>query len=283
MLVKSFVLFVLAGCSSLLYAAEAAAGGGNSSTRPLVTVNGEVVGDRLFSAYRQSRQPGQVKATDDAARQLAVLNELVNFVLLAQDALAKELEKQPKVATELHLARTRLLANAAIARHLAAQPISEQALRSAYEAHLEGRAVDEFKVSHILLQSADAAEPVIEALRKGQPFAELAKRYSVDASAADGGRLGWLSPGQIDPAIASTLQQLTAGEYSEQPVKTEYGWHLLLLEQQRRIPQPGYGEMRAALLQAKQKEILTDYIKGLRSAARLELHTPAARETPAEN
>lgn len=282
MSIKLLIVFILVGCSSLLYAAEPVARGVNSSTRPLVTVNGEVVSNRLFAVYRQNRQPGQVKATDDAARQLAVLNELVNFVLLAQDALAKELEQQPQLAAELHLARTRLLANAAIARHLAGQQISEQTLRSAYEAHLKGRALDEFKVSHILLESAEATQPVIEALQNGQPFGELAKQYSVDASAADGGQLGWLSPGQMDPAIESALQQMTAGKYSIQPVKSEYGWHLLLLEQKRRIPQPSYGEMRAGLLQAKQKEILTGYIKGLRSAAHLELHTPAAGNAPAE-
>ena len=278
---KPIVFLLLAACCSPLIAAPGETSAKTSTANALVTVNGETVSKELYAAYYKNRHQEQPAAIQDSEQQLAILNELVNFVLLAQDAVAQGLDQRPQVAAELELARSRLLANAAIGERLSSQPISEAALRQAYDEKITGQTLNEYKVSHILLESEQAAGAIIAALDSGETFASQARQHSRDTSAETGGQLGWLSPGQTDPGLNAALKNMAVGEYSKRPVKSEFGWHLLLLEQIRPIVQPGYGEMRASLLQWKQKQLLTTYIKELRTKAQLELNAVAgnAEET----
>ena len=279
MLVKSACVVTLACLSSLVVAGpnEVVA---EATGESLVTVNGERVSKQLYAAYFNERSQNQPTATRDSAQQLAILNELVNFLLLAQDAVDMGLDRRPQVAAELKLARSKLLANTAIRERLTSQPVSESALRQAYAEQFKGKALNEYKLSHILVDSQQAAEKSVSALNDGRPFADVARQNSIDASAQSGGELGWVSRGQLDPALVTALADLQPGTYSQQPVETEFGWHVLLLEQVRASAQPSYAEMRASLMQAKQKELLTAYIKELRAKAQLELKAlaPAAND-----
>lgn len=282
MFLKYVFCLILASSGSALIAAPAEVAP-KAAAEGLVTVNGETVSTELYTAYLKNRRQNQPAVAQDRAQQLALLNELVNFLLLEQDAVAKALDQRSQVAAELKLARSQLLANAAIRERLASQPIAESALRQAYDEKFKGKALDEYKVSHILLDSEQAAEAIVPALAGGRSFADLARQHSLDSSAQSGGELGWVSPGQLDPALSAALTEMRPGEYSKRPVKSEFGWHLLLLEQVRGTAQPSYGEMRASLLQAKQKELLTAYIKELRDKAQLELKALAPAASDAQS
>lgn len=243
-----------------------------ASTAPpgaLVTVNGRTITQILYSAYHRSRQQGQPTAAENQQQQLAILNELVNFVLLEQDAVAKKLDENPSVAAQLELGRSRLLASAAIAEYLRSQNISDSELQQTYEQELKENPLMEYKLRHILLDSQQEAEAVIESLNKGEDFSSLAQSKSNDASAKTEGDLGWLSAGQMDPAVQQAVEQMDDGSYSETPVKSDFGWHILLLEKSRQIPQPSFAEVRASLLQKKQQALLAGYIQELRSNANL--------------
>ncbi|HHH39434.1 MAG TPA: hypothetical protein ENK50_07660 [Sedimenticola sp.] len=268
----------------LLLAAPVAIAGETSSQSPppetpaqakaaLITVNGRVVSRELFSAYYQlKRRTGPVDISQPA-QQLALLNELVNYLLLEQDALERGLDRRPAVAAQLEVARSELLAGAAISDFLERNKPTEQALKAAYAERFKGKPLSEYRVRHILLDSREAAEKAIDRLESGESFSGLARQLSQDTSAANGGELGWLSSGQMDPAIQSALPKMKTGTFTREPVKSGFGWHVLLLEEKRDIPQPSYAEMRETLRQEWQKKQLTVYIRKLREKAKLNIET----------
>jgi peptidyl-prolyl cis-trans isomerase C len=238
----------------------------------LVTINGRAVSRDIFSAYYQIKRQSQPVDLSGTTQQLALLNELINYMLLEQDAVSKRLDQQPEVAAQLEVTRSRLLASAAINEYLNTHKPSEENLKRAYEQQFKGKPLPEYKVSHILLKSKAEAGEVIEALKGGEAFTALAKERSQDTSAESGGELGWLSTGQMDPALQAALEKMAEGTFSPKPVKSEFGWHVLLLEQIRNIPQPSYAEMRDTLLQEKQKQQLATYIRALREKAKLDVN-----------
>ena len=100
-----------------------------------------------------------------------------------------------------------------------------------------------------------------------------------DASASSDGDLGWLSSGQMEPAVQQAVEQMEEGSHSNTPVKSDFGWHVLLLEQRRQVPQPSFEEVKADLLQKKQQALLAGYIQELRSKANLVVD---AQQSPPE-
>ncbi len=243
-----------------------------SPPEALVTIDGRVVTRDMFSAYYQLKRQNQPVDMSGPTQQLALLNELINYLLLEQDAVARKLDRQPGMAAQLEVARSRLLASAAIDEYLSTHKPTETELKSAYEQQFKGKPLAEYQVSHILLKSKTEAEEVIEALETGEAFAELAKKRSQDASGESGGKLGWLSAGQMEPAFQAVLEKMSEGTFLREPVKTGFGWHVLLLEQVRKIPQPSFAEMRDTLRQEKQKQRLATYIRQLREKAKLDVN-----------
>ena len=263
---------LLTGPVTFLSAAEGEAPQQQASAQPsdaLVTVNDRTITQALYGAFQRSRQTGHPTAPMSQQQQLAVLNELVNFVLLEQDAVAKNLDQNPGVAAQLELGRTRLLASAAIGDHLRSQSISDAELQADYEREIKENPVMEYKLRHILLESQEEAEAVVSALDKGEDFLQLAKTKSTDPSSKTEGDLGWLSAGQMEPSVQQAAEQMEEGSYSKAPVKSDFGWHVLLLEQRRQVPQPSFEEVKADLLQKKQQALLAGYIQELRSKANL--------------
>jgi peptidyl-prolyl cis-trans isomerase C len=253
--------------------------GAKSITREntvLVTVNGRDITQDLYAVYNRSKNPGKPASKGSAEQQMVLLSELINFSLLEQDAVENQLDRLPGVAAQLELARMRMLANAALGHHLIEHQISDKELKTAYEAKTQAGTLMEFKVRHILLDSQSDANSVIKRLEKGEDFATVARDSSTDTSAKQGGELGWLSQGQMDPAIENALTGMKAQSFSTAPVKSAFGWHVLLLEESRPVPQPSFAEMRASLISERQKAQLSQYISDLRSRAEVKSAKPTA-------
>ena len=243
----------------------------------LVTVNGKVITPELYAAFRRTAQASRPAGESQAESQLAILNQLVNFILLSQDAERRALDRKPLVAARVDVARARVLASAAIADYLSRVQIPETVLKKAYAERFKGTPLTEYRVRHILRKSRDEAADVIRRLQQGEAFTTLMQNHAADG---EGGELGWMSPGQMEPAIERAVAALQPGEYTAEPVQTDYGWHVVQLEEKRQIPQPSYGEMRASLLQEAQQARLSDYIRTLRSQADLEVGKAAVGAPP---
>ena len=190
-------------------------------------------------------QTGQ--APEDAERQILLLNELVNNVMVAQSASGKALIEQPAVMAALEVAQARLVAQTYVREQLENTPVGDAEVEQLYASRYGAGQGREFKARHILLETEAEAIAVIEALDAGQDFTELASSRSTGPSKSVGGDLGWFDGGQMVPAFSAAVQQLQDGSYSREPVKTQFGWHVILLEDSREVPPPSLESVRPEL------------------------------------
>ncbi|MDJ0738489.1 MAG: peptidylprolyl isomerase [Gammaproteobacteria bacterium] len=255
-------------CVALMAWAGATLSDDDQAARPLVTIDGFDVTTLHLALFasQTGRNPEQ------AEEQIRMLNELANNFMLANSAAGKALAQHPDVAAALEVARARLLAQAFVRDELDSVDVDEDAMRARYAEQYSGPPQREFKARHILLNSRDAAVAAIEALNDGSDFAELATQHSIGPSKSVGGDLGWFEADQMVAAFADATRQLGDGEYSREPVKTQFGWHVILREQSREVPTPEFDTVRAELESAIRQERVSELIQQIREDASIEVH-----------
>lgn len=207
----------------------------------------------------------------DAAGQISLLNELVNHFMIANSPEGRQLASEPDVVAALEVARARLVAQAFIRQQLDSTPISDDELKAQYDAQHSGPATMEYKARHILLETEEDAKSVIEALAGGEDFAELAGSRSTGPSKTVGGDLGWFEADQMVTAFATATAALADGSYSTEPVKTEFGWHVILREDSRETPRPSFESVREDLVRQVQRARISGIVNGIREKTRIEV------------
>lgn len=183
-----------------------------------------------------------------------ILEEVVSFMLFAQAAKAEGIDKEPAIKTRLNYAATEYLAREFFRRQLAkAPPISEEDLKAYYDAHKdEFKPPAEIKARHILVRTEANAKKIVEKLDSGAKFGELAKKESIDPAAPMGGRLllsdgrEWLPKGTFEKSFEFELFKIPEGQYSG-PIKTQFGWHVLKVEEKRQPATPSFVQVRASI------------------------------------
>ena len=260
-------ILALLGLSSALLTAALA------QDDPVAVVNGEPISQQLYDLYAQqrARQLGAVN-TPQARQQL--VDELVTQELLVQQAREMGLEDDPQVAAQLELIRRNLLATQALQRMVQERTPSEEAVEQEYErlTTMEG-GQKEYQARHILVDSQEQANELIQQLDEGADFAALAEQHSNDpGSAAQGGSLGWFSPDVMVQAFAQAVQQLEEGQVTQEPVQTQFGWHVIELTDVRDAVPPAIDELRPQITQQLQSQMLQEYIQGLRQEAEVEVN-----------
>jgi peptidyl-prolyl cis-trans isomerase C len=246
-------------------------------------VDGTPIGDQLLDAYVQQRN-ASLPAQRDKADRAQVLEELINFELVIQDALRKNIDKTPDVATQLALQRRNVLASAAFREYLRSNPLTDEEMRADYESRMERLTLREYKLRHILSNDQAAAEKLITELAESdQDFAALAKKHSTGQSAEQGGDLGWLSPHDMLPEFKAAVEDLQKGQTTPAPVKTRFGWHVIYVEDTRESPPPPYEQVRDRVADVLKRRQIEDYIASLREKAKVDitLEEQAAEPAPA--
>lgn len=236
----------------------------------IAVVNGETLTKTAFVAFvnmRLGQHPRQAKLNQQQLN--ALLSEYINRELIYQDALAKGWDKTPEVKIAIDNQRRNIIAGYAV-RRLISAPVSEQTLKEVYEQRF-AKPTKEYRTSHILVKTEEQARELISALENGADFGQLAKENSIDASAGNGGSLGWLSPAQMLRPFRETLPNMETGTYSKTPVESEYGWHILRLDDTRIIPPPTFESVQDQLRRQVQSEIISNYIAKLRENSRIEI------------
>jgi len=246
--------------------------------RTLVEVNGEAVKDTHFLVYRAQR--GAQGQQLDQQAQLGLLNELVNTVMIAQAAAKQGLDKHPELQAAVDVARYRILAEAAVEQYLRDHPVEDKDIEALYQANYADAKLTEYKARHILLKTEDEAKAVIAELGKqGADFAELAKQKSTGPSGPNGGDLGWFEGGQMVKPFADALATMKKGEHSAQPVQTQFGWHVIKLEDTRPQTPPALAEVRGQLAEDLQRDHVADFIRGIRAEADVKIMEQKKAET----
>lgn len=259
-----------------------------SGDTPIATINGQTVPLDLFRLFFAERVR-QLNAPNSPELQNQVFNEFVNTLVTAQDAERQGLDKEPGVQYALDLQRIQLMSRLALqAAAEGAQP-SDEALGKAYEERFGGAKRTEYKARHILVATEEDARALIKEIDGGADFAELAKTKSLGPTGKTGGDLGWFDATQMVPPFTAAVANLKPGEHSKEPVQTQFGWHVILLEETREAPPPALDDVRDELALDLQRQALSGYVADLRDKAKLDLNEdliktnePAAAQPEAE-
>jgi peptidyl-prolyl cis-trans isomerase C len=196
----------------------------------------------------------------------AVKEELNTRELLAREAKKQGLEKTPDVKTQMDLAAQTVLVRAYVSDWVKKNPVPEADLKKEYDTIKSQIGDKEYKVRHILVEKEDDAKAIITELQKGAKFDELAKSRSKDPGSKDkGGDLDWNAPANFVKPFGDAMKSTPKGKFTPQPVQTQFGWHVIEVEDVRDAKVPGYEEVKPQLQQRLQAQWLDKYFKDLRA------------------
>ena len=235
--------------------------------KAFVTVNGSAVSQNLADTFL-AEQKAQ-GAPDSPELKNAVREELIRRELLLQEAKKAGLDKRADVATQADAARQAIFIRAYVQEFLKKNPISDAQLKTEYDKIKAQLGNTEYKARHILVQNEADAKAIIDNLKKGAKFEELAKQSIDPGSKDNGGDLGWASAGNFVKPFSDALVGLSKGKYTEAPVKTDFGYHVILLEDSRPLNVPPFEEIKPRLLQQAQTQQIGKMVDGLRAKAKI--------------
>ena len=187
------------------------------------------------------------------------------------------LAKTKDVATQLDLSRINLLAEAQFKKYLDEHPIGDPEIKAEYDAQI-ANLPREYHARHILVENKVIADSVIRELKKGADFAKLAKDESKDASSKNGGDLGWFTPDTMVKPFADALVTLEKGKYTEEPVQSQFGWHIIRLDGKRAASPKTYEEAREAILAELRKNYVDQKLDEAVAAIRRDPQTQVNRD-----
>jgi len=242
-----------------------------SADKPIATVNGKAIEKKTFEAYKKHKKAQDPKYDVEKNRE-TLIQELVNRELMFQDALSKKLNKDKDVLFQLEQHRVDLLIKHAIRKTMLATPITDTELKSEYDRRVKSANVQEFKARHILLKKEDKAKSVIEELNNGKDFIKLAKAYSTGPTGKNGGDLGWFNARQMVPEFSKAVSNMKKGNYTKAPVKTKFGWHVIKLEDTRKMEPPKFSDIKKQVRAIMQNKKLQEYIVKLRKKAKIKIN-----------
>ena len=200
-----------------------------------------------------------------------VLDELIDQRLLALDALRQSLDQEDETRRRLAAARERILGNLLVENHLR-NTVNETTIRRMYDeqAGLRDRG-EEVQARHILLKDEETAKQVAKKLADGEDFAALARELSEDEGSRDsGGNLGYFTNDMLEAKFTNVAFATQKGDISD-PFETEYGWHVLQVQNRRKAPQPTFEEMRSEILNFMTYDEIQNILKSLRAQGDVKL------------
>lgn len=251
-------------------AAKAGAGAASATTAGTVaTVNGKQISTAAFDTFLEAVMGGGAHEPPTDEQKAQLVDQLINMTLAAQAAEKEGLAKDPKVAGRLDLLRTQVLAEAASEKFVKANPVSEEELKTEYDTQVASMQ-KEYKARHILVESKEAAESIIRELQAGGDFAKLAAAESKDSSAKGGGDLGWFSPQTMVKPFADAVIALEKGKFTTEPVQSEFGYHVIMLDDVRSPEAPAFDEVKPQVEMFVQRKKLQAYLDGLRKEAKIQ-------------
>ena len=239
------------------------AGGGK------LVVNGVTIPQsRVDAMNKELNAQGQ---PDNPERATAVREELVNREVLAQAAVKRGLDKNADVQAQMDMARQAVLVRALFEAEVKANPITDDMLKGQYEQFKASMGTNEYKVRHILVDNEAEAKQIIADLNKGADFAKIAKEKSKDPGSKDnGGDLDWGPAARYVKPFADAVQSLQKGQTTKEPVKTDFGYHVIRLDDVRALKVPEFAELKEQFRQRAQQQQIQALVLDLRQKAKVE-------------
>lgn len=234
----------------------------------IATVNGrDIPKSRLDMMVRERASQG---TADSPQLREQVKNDLIGRELLVQEAERRGLAKNADIQQQMELARQQVLLRAFLADWTRSNPVSEDAQKAEYERIKSQMGVNEFKARHILVGSEAEARDILAKLKKGDKFEDLAKASQDEGSRGAGGDLGWATPATFVKPFADALGKLKKGETTADPVQTNYGWHVIRLDDLRAAKHPPFDEVKQQMFQRLQQQQIEKFVAELRTKAKIQ-------------
>ncbi|HEV7477902.1 MAG TPA: peptidylprolyl isomerase [Burkholderiales bacterium] len=208
---------------------------------------------------------------DNEQTRALLRDELINREVLFQEAQKSGVGKKPEVQAQLEMTRQEVLVSAYVRDWVRTHPVTDADVQKEYERAKTQAGDKEYRARHILVETEDQAKGLIEELKKGGKFEDLATKNSKDpGSAQRGGDLDWNVPGTYDKMFADALLKLEKGKYTDAPVHTRFGYHIIMLEDVRPVKFPALNEVRQRISQQITQARIEELVKSLRAKAKVE-------------
>ncbi len=222
-------------------------------------------------AAEAERLPAELRGMPPQTLFPLLLDQMIAQQALVTAARARGLDRDPEVRARVRRAEEETLAQTLLLREIGGE-VSEEALRARYQREIAGRpAEEEVRARHILVATEAEARTVLADLRRpGADFAEIARRRSTDPGARNGGDLGFFKQGDMVAEFAEAAFGLRPGETSTNPVRTQFGWHVIRVEERRAVAPPSFEEARESIRQTAFEQAVTSAVERFRNAARVE-------------
>ena len=235
----------------------------------IATVNGVAIPSTKADLFVKEVTARGQKDTPQLRAQ--VKDELVKNEVVYQEAIKKGMDKSPEAMAQLDMLKQRIVIGAYVNNYVKANPISDSDLRKEYDKIKVNFASKEYKARHILVASEAEANAIIADLKKGKKFDELAKAKSMDkGSAANGGDLGWSNPANFVKEFGTALAALPKGKMTDTAVKSQFGFHIIKLDDVREAKGPSFEEVKGELAQQMQGKQVQEMVEALVKKAKVE-------------
>jgi peptidyl-prolyl cis-trans isomerase C len=235
-----------------------------ASDKVIATVNGENINESAFNSLmdvlKRSNRNGDID-------QNAVLENMIETHLVLQEAMKSGIAERDDIQQKVEEFKERLLLQAWADEKTQSFKISEDEIKKAYDDYIATLDKQEFKARHILVKTEDEAKALIKDLEGGKDFAELAKEKSTGPSGPKGGDLGWFPAKTMVAPFAEAVKGMEKGSISEAPVKTQFGFHVIKLEDKRDAAMPELKKLETRLKKALEQEKMSTFVADLRKNA----------------
>ncbi|GLR25915.1 MULTISPECIES: peptidylprolyl isomerase [Limnobacter] len=231
-------------------------------------VNGQPLSSDLVDfIVKEQAKRGQAPSDEVRAQ---IRQELINQEVLKQEAIKKGLANDKDVKLQTQMMNQAILANALHENFMKTTKLSDAEVQSTYDKIAKMMGGEEYRASHILVQSEKEAKDIIAQLDKGANFADLAKKNSKDpGSAKNGGDLDWANANSFVPEFSKAMVALKKGEYTKEPVKSQFGYHVIMLTDVRKATPPALADIRPQLEQKMLNDKWNQYQQDLLTKAKI--------------
>ncbi|PRD40945.1 peptidylprolyl isomerase [Phyllobacterium phragmitis] len=257
--------------------AAGAADAANDPAKVLATVNGETITQGEVDQASNDLDP-QFSRLPDEQRRLAALAALIDIKALATQGKAEKLDQTDAFKQRMAFLNDRALHNEYFKKEIV-DKITDADVHARYDKEIAATPPkNEIRARHILVKTKEEAEAIIKKLDGGAKFEDLAKESSTDGSAAQGGDLGYFGQGQMVPEFEKAAFALEPGSYTKEPVKTQFGFHVIKLEDKRTQQPPAFDQVKDQVRSVIMRERYVDLVKKLRDGLKVTYADPATEK-----
>jgi peptidyl-prolyl cis-trans isomerase C len=263
------IVVLMAACGKGQQAAAPAAAT-DKAPAPVATVDGTPISRAEYDIYLKSLLQGRPTEQLTTEQKNQVLDEMISMQLLASQAVKDGLDKDPDVAARLNVLRMRVLADSESQNFLKGKEPSEGELKSEYDSDIAAMDKTEYHARHILVATKELAEAAIKKIKGGAKFEDVAKAESTDGSKANGGDLGWFTLSRMAKPFAEAVKALKKGEMTSAPVQTQFGWHVIRLDDTREMAPPPFDQVKQQVTNGIIQKKIQAYAEGMKKTAKID-------------